>query len=181
MGNSEYLVNTENNRIIYPYTLAENILSKDNQGNIILPDGNNKPIFGGSGIDPSTFMIHTINISGTRIPGNGSVDFPKWYPEAADGIYIISAKFIQNSFTSKPNSIGRYKLLRLYINTSIAIEQYYVESSTGYLFGSLITFNKLTKSDSIHVLYGNSIDGSTRTINSGSRIDYKLIRLCDIP
>lgn len=146
-----------------------------------MPDGNNKPIFGGSGIDPNTFMIHTFNISGTRIPGNGSANLPKWYPEVSNGIYIISACIIQNRFTSKPNSTGRYKLLRLYINTSAASEQYYVESNTGYLFGVLITFNKLTKSDSIHVSYENTIDGSTRTMNSGSRIEYKLIKLCDVP
>ena len=67
-GSNDYLVDTETNRVIYPYTLAENILGRDTNGDIIIPDENSKPIFGGAGIDSSTFKTHTVNISGTRIP-----------------------------------------------------------------------------------------------------------------
>lgn len=181
-GTSEYLVNTENNKVIYPYTLAENILSKDINGDIILPGDFNKPIFGGGGIDPSGFRTERFNIGGIRIPAKDSNVSINAYspPEIDDGIYIIWVE-IYYRLTPAPASNGRYK--SLYIATPLNTLQsiYIVETYSGYAAYSGSMIGGLRKTDQINVVLGNSIDSSARSLASDSYIIYRMIRICDLP
>ena len=182
IGTSDYLVNTENNKIIYPYTLAENILGRDTNGDIIIPDENSKPIFGGAGIDPSGYKSARFSLAGVRIPAASSdTTVSRYRPEVDDGVYILGLELFYN-LTPAPGSNNRYKFLQVASTTDGGLlRQYVVESYSGYLnwAGSMVA--RLRKTDTIDVYVSNSIDGSTRSFGSGAYIIYRMIRLCDLP
>ena len=88
-GTSEYLVNTESNKIIYPYTLAENILQKDENGELIPPtsDGNIMlPGFNGL-MDQSRWFNKFIEISNVYLTHATRVSL--YSIDMEPGVYFI--------------------------------------------------------------------------------------------
>lgn len=179
MGNSEYLVNTENNRIIYPYTLAENILSKDNQGNIILPDGNNKPIFGGSGIDPNTFIHKSFDLAGIKTPAMYSNKIINEYMPNVSGIYILNTWFNQNGLTPVP-TVNTIKSIYVKASNNTPVSQYVNDAFGGYIRALFSFLIKIDETSIIEVGYENVVDNTIRTFGTHSVLEYKLIKLCDL-
>lgn len=74
----EYLVYTETNEIIYPYTKSDNILGLTCSGGIM------------GGIDPSTYITETKSIVGISVSNQKTTQLPVFdYTIESDGIYLV--------------------------------------------------------------------------------------------
>lgn len=171
-GRSEYLVDTENNTIIYPKTRIQDIIGLEDY----------KPNSGPA----MQIVTKKVDISGVVIPYSEivlcttEIDTPQGM-----GVYFCSAE-IHYGLTPTMNQVGRYKHITMRNPNSgnEAVDSNLVnETATGICITTLKGFTNHRQDTPLmlRLHYNNTLDSSTRTIKSGAFVYFKVFKLGDLP